>query len=70
MLKNRNSTNSHWPTTMNPINDLKEPRGKSEETKVLVQSRERRGRRWREREREREKRKGEKMEERREKMFF
>ena len=26
---------------MNPIKDLKEPRGKSEETKVLVQSRER-----------------------------
>ena len=42
---------------MNPINDLKEPRGKSEETKVLVQSRERRGRRWREREREREREK-------------
>ena len=50
---------------MNPINDLKEPRGKSEETKVLVQSRER------EREREREKkRKREKMEERREIMVF
>ena len=39
---------------MNPIDDLKEPRGKSEEMKVLVQSSERRGRHWRERERERE----------------
>ena len=50
---------------MNLIDDLKEPRGKSEEMKVLVQSSKRRGRHWRERERERERerrwKRGEKM---------
>ena len=48
---------------MNPNDDLKEPKGKSEETKVLVQSRERRGRCWR-------KKKGEGRPKREERKWF